>query len=263
LNKENMWNKIIVLGVAVAVLASCGAKKVAVNTSTGGNGTITYTPKSESNYLINNLDYHTFSGRAKAKVELGKDNQDVTMHVRIQRNKAIWISITGMLGIEGARVLITPDSVKIMNKLQGEYIVKPFDYLKKYTGEGVSFGVLQDLLVANVSSDLLRTDQITVAQATDDVQLAGVKNDLSFQYSLNGKYRPKVIRLTPIGTSQSLESFYSSFNDVTGYNFPQNQNIKLNGGGFHVNALLNYNKVEFNQEVDMPFAVPARYKVLN
>ncbi|MCA5005945.1 DUF4292 domain-containing protein [Sphingobacterium bovistauri] len=254
-----MWNKILILGIVISVFVSCGTRKNKSNRAVS-NDVVT---NKNSDYLINNLDYHTFSGRAKAKVELGKDNQDVTLHVRVQRNKAIWISVTAtFLNVEGARLLITPDSVKIMNKLQGEYIVKPFDYIRRYTGEGVNFGVLQDLLVANVSSDLLRTDQITVAQATDDVQLAGVKNDLSFQYSLNDKYRPKVIRLTPIGGSQSLESFYSSFNDVAGYNFPQNQNIKLTSEGFTVNAILNYNKAEFNQELEMPFSVPAKYKVL-
>lgn len=258
-----MWNKICAIGVGIALLTSCGVRKQVITTSSSAENKITPTTE-KADYLINNLDFHSFSGRAKAKVELGNDNQDVTMHVRIQRNKAIWISLTGtFLNVEGARLLITPDSVKIMNKLQGEYTAKPFNFIHKYTGEGVSFGVLQDLLIANVSSDLLRTDQMTVAKATDDVQLVGVKNNLSFQYSLNGKFRPKVIRLTPLGSSQNLEAFYSSFNDVTGYNFPQNQNIKLNATGFQVNAVLNYNKIEFNQELEMPFTVPARYKVLN
>lgn len=261
-----MWNRILTIGFGVFLLAGCASKKQASNIPPGTTSNSTVTTNISDGYLINNLDFHSFSGRAKAKVEFGKDNQDVTMHVRIKRNQAIWISLTAtFLNVEGARVLITPDSVKIMNKLQGEYIAKPFNYIHRYTGDGISFGILQDLLMANVSSDLLRTDQMTVAQATDDVQLVGVKDELSFQYSLNGKYRPKVFRLTPLGVGdyQSLEAFYSSFNDVTGYNFPQNQHIKLNATDINVSALLNYNKIEFNQELDMPFTVPARYKVLN
>lgn len=245
------------------LLAGCASKK---QTSSVPSNHTTSVPTTNNTvgYLINNLDFHSFSGRAKAKVEFGKENQDVTMHVRIKRNEAIWISLTAtFLNVEGARVLITPDSVKIMNKLQGEYIAKPFNYIHRYTGKGINFGVLQDLLIANVSSDLLRTDQMTVAQATDDVQLVGVRDDLSFQYSLNNKYRPKVFRLTPIGSSQSLEAYYSSFNDITGYNFPQNQHIKINASDVNVSALLNYNKIEFNQELEMPFTVPSKYKVLN
>lgn len=259
-----MWNKLLIIGVNLAILTSCGARKQTAKLPIGSDPNGTIVSNRNADFLINNLDFHTFSGRAKAKLEMGKDNQDVTMHVRIQRNKAIWMSVTGtFLNVEGVRMLITPDSVKIINKLQGEYIAKPFNYIHRYTGDGVTFGVLQDILLANVSSDLLRTDKLTVAQASDDVQIVGAKDELSFQYSLNGKYRPKVFRLTPIGSSNSLEAFYSSFNDVTGYNFPQNQNVKLSASSLSVTAVLNYNKIEFNQELEMPFAVPARYKVLD
>src|SRR5690606_24887426 len=113
--------------IGITILASCGARKQVVNGSSNEGSTLAAN-SANADYLINNLDFHSFSGRAKAKVELGKENQDVTMHVRIQRNKAIWISLTGtFLNVEGARLLITPDSVKIMNKLQGEYTAKPFN----------------------------------------------------------------------------------------------------------------------------------------
>lgn len=259
-----MWNKILTITLGLAILTSCGTRKQTAKLPSDTAVNTVNSSDKNADYLINNLDYHSFSGRAKAKVELGDENQDVTMYVRIQRNKAIWISVTAtFLNVEGVRVLITPDSVKIMNKLQGEYIAKPFNYIHRYTGAGVTFGVLQDLLIANVSSDLLRTDKLTVAQATEDVQIVGVRDDLSFQYSLNNKYRPKVIRLTPVGSSNSLEAYYSSFNDITGYNFPQNQNIKLNTSNINVTVVLNYNKIDFNQELEMPFTVPAKYKVLD
>src|SRR5690606_9829395 len=109
----------------------------------------------------------TFSGRAKTKIEMGKNIQDVTLNVRIERDKAIWLSVTAILGVEVARILITPDSVKILNKLQGEYIAKPFHYIYNYTNRGVTFAILQDLLMANVSSNLLRTNDVQVASATD------------------------------------------------------------------------------------------------
>lgn len=257
-----MWNKLLTVGLVFAILTSCGTKRH--STKAPAHAGVDNNMKAKEDYLINNLDFHTFSGRAKAKVEFGNDKQDVTLHIRIQRNKAIWISVTAtFLNYEAARVLITPDSVKILNKLQSEYITKPFSYIHKYTGAGINFNTLQDLLIANVSQDLIRTDQLTIASADDDVQLVGVKDDLAFQYSLNGKYRPKVFRLSPIGSDESLESYYSSFNDVTGYNFPQKQNIKLNASSIQVNAILDYNKVEFNQELEMPFTAPARYKIVN
>lgn len=240
------------------VATGCGSKKRMTDTGQGANTGVA------EGYLINNLDFRTFSGRAKAKVEFDDQKQDVTLHVRIQRDKAIWISVTAtLINFEAARVKITPDSIQILNKMQSEYISNPFEYIHRYTGSGVSFGTLQDLLMANVSHPLLRTDQITVASASDEVQIVGVKDDLSFQYSLNENNRPKVFRLNTVGAPDNLEAFYSSFVLSGGYSFPQNQNISLNTSGMHVGAILNYNKAEFNQEIEMPFAVPARYKVVN
>lgn len=257
-----MWNKILIYTTVGILFVGCASKKSTVTKSPNNSAAVSNT--SREDFAINNLDFRTFSGRAKSKVEFGSEKQDVTLHMRVQRNKAIWISVTAtFLNYEAARVLITPDSIKILNKLNSEYTAKPFSYIQRYTGAGVSFNVLQDLLLSNVSQDLLRTDQLTVAKAADDVQIVGVKNDLSFQYSLTKDYRPKVFRLTPVGASESLEAFYSSFNAITGYNFPQKQNISLSTNSLKINAVLDYNKVEFNQELEMPFTVPSKYRVIN
>jgi len=256
-----MWNKALLLVFSVIfILSSCGTKKKIVV----GDNTSTNTVVLNDGYTLNNLDFHTFNGRAKTRVEFGDEKQDVTLHIRIDKDKAIWISVTAtVVNYEAARVLITPDSVKILNKLQSEYIVKPFNYVHRFTGEGITFSLLQDLLLANVSKKLIRTEQLTVASSGDEIQLVGINDGLSFQYSLNDNKRPKVFRLNTVGGNESLEAFYSSFAAITGYNFPQNQSINLNTNYIVIKALLNYNKLEFNEMVDMPFTVPTKYKVVD
>lgn len=255
-----MWSRwVIAISLMIFLFSSCASKKKVI-----ADKSTTKVVTLNDGYSINNLDFHTFTGRAKTKVEFGEEKQDVTLHIRIDRDKAIWMSVTAtVVNYEAARILITPDSVKILNKLQSEYIVKPFSYIHKYTGAGVDFSILQDLLLANVSKKLLRTEQLTVASSGDEVQLVGVNDGLSFQYSLNKNNRPKVFRLSGVGSNESLEAYYSSFAAVTGYNFPQNQNINLKANHIIVSALLNYNKLEFNELIEMPFTVPAKYKVVN
>lgn len=255
-----MWNRFFLLLLVGLVFASCGSKRKVSGpkgASDGGVSTVDI-----ADIEINNLDFHSFSGRAKTKVIFGTQNHDVTLNFRIDRDKAIWISVTALLGIEAARVLITPDSVKILNKLKGEYIKKEFDYIYRYTHPGVTFSTLQDLLLANVSRPLLRTEQLTVATSEDEIQLVGVKEQLSFQYSLNSDRRPRVFRLTPLGTSQSMEALYGGYANVNGYRFPQNQNIKLSAEDIKVEAQMQYNRVQFNEVLELPFSIPARYKVI-
>lgn len=214
-------------------------------------------------FELNNLDFYTFSGRAKTKIELDKKIHDVTLNVRIERDEAIWLSVSAILGIEVARVLITPDSVKILNKLQGEYIVKPFAYIYNYTNRDITFETLQDLLMANVSSNLLRAADVQVASATDEFIVVGIKEQLSYQYRINKENRPFNFMLQEIGGIQNLEAFYKDYVNTNGYNFPQNIALNIVGENVTLKAQLDYNRVSFNENVEMPFSVPSRYKVIN
>ena len=41
-----------------------------------------------------------------------------TLNVRVARDSVIWMSISPALGVEAARILLTPDSVQVLSKLQ-------------------------------------------------------------------------------------------------------------------------------------------------
>ena len=46
--------------------------------------------------------------------------------LRVKRDSFIWISVTAPLGIEVARVLFTPDSVKFINARAKEYLISDY-----------------------------------------------------------------------------------------------------------------------------------------
>jgi hypothetical protein len=64
------------------------------------------------------------------------------------RDSAIWISVK-KLGVEGARVLITPDSVGIINRMDQTYMVVPLSDLMRTYGIPGDFEVLQRLLIGS------------------------------------------------------------------------------------------------------------------
>jgi hypothetical protein len=261
-----MWNKCGVGFLLLLALSSCSSKKKLTKKEQPNIVStipITSTSNAIKTFELSNLDFHTFSGKAKSTVLLGDKSQEVTANIRIERNKAIWISVTAILGIEAARILITPDSVKILNKLQGEYIAKPFSYIYHYTNPSVTFGSLQDILLGNVSTSLLNTDNLQMASSTDDTQMVGIKDGMRFHYIINSSNRPTTFRLAEDGTNQKLEAFYGQHVLISGYNFPQKLRLNLVGHDSKVAADLIYNKVFFNEPLDIPFTVPARYKVIN
>ncbi|RYG21494.1 MAG: DUF4292 domain-containing protein, partial [Chitinophagaceae bacterium] len=58
----------------------------------------------------------------------GNEN-NVTMLIRIEKDKKIWVSVTAIAGIEVARAVITPDSLLLRDNLNKTYARKPFSYI--------------------------------------------------------------------------------------------------------------------------------------
>ena len=81
----------------------------------------------------------------------------------MERGRRIWVSITALAGIEIARALITPDSIKVRNNFQNVYLKQPFSYIHKFTSKKVSFDWLESILSGNTITDFLN-DQAEIDQ---------------------------------------------------------------------------------------------------
>ncbi len=75
------------------------------------------------------------------------DNANVS--IRMQKDSLIWLSIS-KLGIEGARVLIARDSVRILDKINRQYAVADYGTISRQFRFPLSFEWLQALLVGNL-----------------------------------------------------------------------------------------------------------------
>ncbi|HPT09445.1 MAG TPA: DUF4292 domain-containing protein, partial [Bacteroidales bacterium] len=64
----------------------------------------------------NELKYEWFSAKFSAEYHNnGKDNS-FNGQIRVRKDSLIWITLTPMLGIEAVRLMISQDSVKLMNR---------------------------------------------------------------------------------------------------------------------------------------------------
>jgi len=98
----------------------------------------------------NEFRFNTISAKSKTTIidSSGKKTSFKT-HIRIKKDSAIWLSITPLLGIEMARVLITKDSIKFLNRANKEYFLGDFGYLNKLFGTDLDYQMLEALLIGN------------------------------------------------------------------------------------------------------------------
>ena len=64
----------------------------------------------------------------------------------LKKDSIIWISLKYPLGLEILRVMLTPDSVYLMNRLEKTYFVRPFTHIKESIKADINFFQLQEIL---------------------------------------------------------------------------------------------------------------------
>jgi hypothetical protein len=108
----------------------------------------------KSEYLLqqmeqNTFTFNTFSAKVGIELEQEKKKTSFRGNLRIQKDSAIWLSITPALGIEVARVLITRDTVKVLNRLNKEFFIGDYSYINQRFNIDLEFELLQSLLLGN------------------------------------------------------------------------------------------------------------------
>ena len=74
----------------------------------------------------------------------------MNVNVKIEKDKRIWLSASVMLLGEMARVMFTPDSIRILDKYNKKYISKDYSYLKKFASVDFNYSFVQNLIWGNV-----------------------------------------------------------------------------------------------------------------
>ena len=262
--KRNILNKAVLL-LALFLAFGCKTRKQAAPVITKGPqsiGTSSALSKSDVLRQISDkqINFNTLLIKAKADLTINNNSNDVSMNIRMQNEKAIWISLTAIAGIEVARALITPDSIKILNRIESSYTRKPFSYVYQFANKQVNFKTLLDLFVGNAISGSLNQSSILDING-GQAHLTGDMSGLAYLLIFNENYNLIQSNLNDKAASQTLTVNYSDPKSISGREFPHTVSIKSNASSKMINIDLKYNHVGLNEPVEFPFSVPKRFTV--
>lgn len=206
--------------------------------------------------------FNAFSGKAHTRLDIGGNSNDVTLNIRIKRDEKIWISITAIAGIEAARVLITPDSILIINRLESVYLKKPFSYINKYAGKQVNYKTVESLLIGNAIPELIN-DNDDLQTNPDNITLAGNLRGLVYKLVIGQGMRVTQTNLNDEDAGQSMQVNNNAFVQSGTRTVPSQIDITSLVKDKKIQVNLRYIKSEFDQPLEFPFTIPARYKEAN
>lgn len=208
----------------------------------------------------NRLDFRTFTAKVNIDYRGGDGkNYNVNATLRMYHDSAIWVSANALLGIEAMRVLITKDSVKLLDKLNKVYTARSVDYLQEVTALPLDLYTLQDLIVGNVV--FADTNIIAYSQRGNEVSLLSIgawfKNLLTVDAGDKRLIRSKLDDVD-LARSRTADLTYDSYETKEGFLFASKRTITVSEKS-RLDIKLDFRQYEKNTEVSFPFSIPRNY----
>lgn len=261
---------IIILGLT---LASCKTTRSIIKAPLKEQGA-SYLFK---NLEDNELDYKSFKASFSAEYEKNKKKTSISGTIRIKKDSLIWCLLSPVLNIEAARIQISPDSIKILNKMESTYLAQDFDYIDEVINRGLDFDMLQSLLIGN---DFSVYDNNSFKASID-----------KHEYKLSTQNRRRLRKLTKVADSLSdvipfeqiyldptnfkissviikevetnnrtFEATYKNYVEVNKQLVPQLVEFNVNDGINRIRITLKYSKIQIDPDQTYPFKIPESYK---
>lgn len=224
----------------------------------------TSAPEKLNKVNVVNLDFTTFSAKGRMQFENNGEQLNTGLTIRMKKDSVIWISIIPALGIEVARVRITPDSVAMINRLERTYFADNVQSLKSRFNIDLTFNMVQALLVGNYVPGQDGNEKVMAAEPVQHTRqnLGAAVLD---QFISTESYKLKKLQISDPESPNAITVDYSDFENlgtkplaksilVVANTVKDNQTKKMI-------ASININKVEVDtKDLAFPFAIPAGYR---
>lgn len=224
--------------------------------------TVKYIQSLLSQVQSNKVDFTTFSAKVKVDFEGadGKKN-DFNANVRLYKDSLLWVSINALLGIEAFRVLITPDSVKVLNKLDKVVQLRSVSYLQEITRLPFGFRELQDLIIGNPV--FLDSNIVSYKNETNGVSLMSIGNLFKHLLTISTPENRIVhSKLDDVNTSRArtADITYGDYEMKDNVPFSTYRRISVSEKA-KLEIEMKYRQFGFNEQLNFPFTVPKNYKL--
>jgi len=207
----------------------------------------------------------------------GKKTTNLNGQLRIKNDSITWLSFSPALGIEAARIILTNDSIKFVNRLNKTYFIGRYNLIDSLINTTIDYSILQAMIVGN---DLTQYD-VNKFRSTIDGDLykitiqerkkikKGLLSDEETPMILiqniwldPENFKIKQVELKELENDRNkLQVYYDEFQIVDGQLFPGKMRIEISSKE-QISIDINFGKVKLNQPVSFPFKIPEKYDKL-
>ena len=237
--------------------------------------------------LDSSLTYNTlWVKRFSANYESKGKSQNVKGSIKILRDSIIMVQVNAPTGIlEVARMYITPDSVKVLDRLKKKYTVSDFVYLSNKLNMDVDFYTLQSILtneifqlqnfnerqrpfIRSFKGKVIDNKYVFITDKASKVERKIRKDKYWKLHKFNYQrfeIDPSLMKITDVlvkefGEERDISLKYRDFINLDGQKFPSELVFKVKDSIQSVSCKLKYNKLVIDQELKFPFKVSSKFE---
>ncbi len=237
--------------------------------------------------MDSSVHYNSFYvKRFSANVTVNDKKKSFKGSLKIQKDTAIWLSIRSAVGgIEGMRVLITPDSVKVIDRIKKEFFESSFDFINEKLNTELNFESLQAIftnsLFQAINNEKHRTfvrnfknrvidNQYYFASKNPKKVVRKLRRDkVSKRLNRFGYQRftidPLLRRIIDVvimdfADDRNINLTYRNFKMYDNQKFPQRMSLKVTDKSNLFLCNIKFNKITLNEKLHFSFKVSRKYK---
>ena len=215
-------------------------------------------------------DWTSYKCGGHAQINIGGNSLSSSMHMRMLRGRAIYVSMRPVIGIEVAKMVISGDSILLVDKVHKRYILEKASLLTN--GLPVTVEALQDMFLGRAfelgegSFNQSMKDDFDVERSSDgNVKLMPKHQFNGFEYHFLYNPQGNILSLDVTPTSSGASTYSVTYSNVkptvAGKVATQvNVSTKINGRVFVL--ALEYKDLKWNEDFSIDTKVPKNYKRL-
>lgn len=215
--------------------------------------------KLNSNRVSN---FSTFSAKVKVNYRDKEGEQpELTVFIRMKKDSMIWISVNATIfSYEALRVLVTPDSVKVLNRRDKILQLRSVNYLKELVDLPFDFYTLQDLLLGNP----IYLDSNVVSYKKNEQSITLMNTGPLFKHLVSitsGDYlllHSKLDDADPL-RNRTADLTYSGYENTNGVKFSTERRVSVSEKG-KLDVDMNFKQYSFNETLSYPFNIPKNFR---
>lgn len=223
----------------------------------------------------NELNFDCLTAKFSLELLVDRDLTTFKGQLRIKKDSLIWVSFSPALGVEAARLMISEDSVKFINRINDTYFMGDYSYVNDFLETSIDFDILQSFIIGN---DFQHYDAEKFRASIDamDYRLSTTarhklkkfikQREVPQVFIQNLWLNPETFKIIKVNIKEvgndnkKLQANYSKFKVIEGQLFPTKLDYEITSSDTKVDVDVRISRIILNKPIRFPFNIPSKFK---